>query len=84
MDAVRLHAHTVLDLHHRHSCLPAEEICKHALTRRIEVLNDNETHATVGRHRIQECGCDFKPACRHADADDRELPPNTFRGLAAK
>ena len=84
MDAVRLHAHAVFDLHDGHRRLPAKEIGKHALPRRIEMLNDDETHAAVCWHRIQKCGCDFEPACRHADAHDWERPPNTFRSFTAK
>ena len=83
VDAIWLDAHAILDLHDRHRRLPAEEIGQHALAGRIKVLDDDETHTAVRRHRIQKCGGDFEPARRHPDADDREGPANPFRRVAA-
>ncbi len=74
MDTVGLDPHAVGDLDDRHHRLLAEQLGEQAFARRLEMLDNDEAHAAVGRHRVQELGRDLQPAGRHADADDRERP----------
>ena len=53
---------------------------QHALVRRVQVLDDDEGHAAVGRHVSQELLQRLQPAGGSADADDGKSVMGVGRG----
>ena len=72
VDVVRLDPHAVLDVAHGHGRAPREDLADVALPRGIQVKDEHECHAGVGRHGIEQCRGGLQAACRRAHADDRK------------
>ncbi len=54
VDVVRLHPHAVRRLPHGHRRVPRKQFDHHAAMRGIEMLDEDEAHAAVGRHDVEE------------------------------
>jgi hypothetical protein len=54
---------------------PREVLAQTAGVAGIEVLDQHEREAGIGRHRAQQAGERVEPARGGADADDREIVP---------
>jgi hypothetical protein len=71
---VALESHTVGGVLDRHRRVPGQQLDHHALMRRIEMLDQDEGHAAVGRQRVEEILEGLETAGRGADPDHREIP----------
>ena len=75
VDRVRPDGQAVRDLDHRHRSGALEELGEHPPVRRVQVLDDHEGHAALGRDAGEELLEGLEPAGRRAYPDDRELIP---------
>ena len=73
IDMLALERHPVCCLLHLHRRMAGQQIDHHALVRRIEMLDQNEGHAGVGRERVEEPPEGIEAAGRGAEPDDREI-----------
>jgi hypothetical protein len=64
--------HAVGRFHHRHGGVRREQGHQQALVYRIEVLDQHECHARVGRQIVEECGKRVQAARRGADRHGQE------------
>ncbi len=71
VDVVGLDRHAVSGLGHGHGAVLPQELREPALTRRVQMHHDQEGHATVGRHRLEQADQRLDPAGGGADSDDR-------------
>ena len=53
--------------------MACKQIDHHAVVTRVEVLHDDEGHASDCRQRVQKLPTSVKAASRSADCDDRKL-----------
>ncbi len=89
IDALALDRHAVGRLHDRHRRVAGQQVDHHAVVARIEVLDDDEGHAVIGRQRVEQLPARIEAAGRGADRDDRKIgaaaggqgPPNPMRPL---
>ena len=72
IDAIRLHLHPVLCLHHRHGGCPLQQFGQDAGVIRGEVLNHDISHAAADWHMQKKLFKRFQPASGRADGDDRK------------
>ena len=70
VDRVRPDGQAVRDLDHRHRGGALEELGEHPPVRRVQVLDDHEGHAALGRDAGEELLEGLEPAGRRADPDD--------------
>ena len=84
VDVVRLDRRIVGDLDHLDPCGRAQDLGEPALLMRRQVLDDDERHAAVGRHRREEVAKGLDAPSRAADPDDRtRRAPSRALGLLA-
>ena len=81
MDLVRVDLHRVLGQMHRHRGITRDDRGQRALVVRIEVLNQHERHAAVGRHVREERLERIQTAGGRPDANDQVRPVSGRRGL---
>ena len=72
VDAVGLNPRSLPDRHHVHAGTSIQQLDHVALPRRIEMLDDHEGHAAVGRHGAEQLLERLQPTRRRADPHDRE------------
>jgi hypothetical protein len=72
---------TVLGVRYRHACVRSEKLDQRASMMRIKMLHENEAHATLGGHVIEEGFESCQAASRCADAHD-EIWFRPFRRVA--
>ncbi len=67
-------------LHNRHFGDALENIVGLTFVRGREVKHDYETHAWITWHEFEKPDQRLDPACRCADADNREVKRGSYRG----
>jgi hypothetical protein len=72
VDTVGLHGHLIRDFGDRHAGRARQDLSEHTGVSGVEVLDQDEGHAGIGRQRLEHLLDGFKPARRSAGADDRE------------
>src|SRR5215472_15891640 len=73
VDAVRLNAHAMADFGNGHGCLFGEQLGKHALMFRIEMLDEDEAHPGISGQVLSKFGSRFDPASRSPYRNDNEV-----------
>ena len=75
VDVIALDRHAVRRFQHRHRGMAGQKTDHHAAVRRIEVQNQDEGHAGVGRERVEQLVEGVQPPSRGA----RYRPPGSRR-----
>ena len=73
IEVVALDRHSIRRLPHGHRGVAGQQVDHHAFVGRIEMLDQDEGHAVVGRQRADEFPARIKPARRGAYSDNREV-----------
>jgi hypothetical protein len=81
VEMLRLDRHSLRCLPHAHRRVAGQQIHHHALMGGIEMLNEDEGHAAVGRQGAYELPAGIEAAGRSAYADDGEVASISGRSL---
>src|SRR6202048_2727686 len=73
IDLIALDRHVLRRLQHLHRSVAGQKTDHHALVRRIEMLNQDEGHAGVGRKGVEELVESLQSPCRSAETDHPEV-----------
>ena len=73
IEMLALDRHAIRCLPHRHRRVPGQQVHHHAFVGRIEMLDQDEGHAAIGRQRVHKLPASIKAARRGAYSDDREV-----------
>ena len=72
---IALEQHSVYGLEHGHRSVTGQQVHHHALVARIEMLDEDESHAVPGGQRLDELSAGIEAARRGAYPDDQEIVP---------
>jgi hypothetical protein len=70
IDMIALDGHSLFGLRHRHGRLFCEELRQQALVARIEMLDEDKRHPTLGGERSQQLRDRLQAPCGSTDSDD--------------
>ena len=73
VDVIALDQHSVGGLLHHHGRAGGQQVHHHAFVGRIEMLDENKTHAVAGRQRRQQPSAGFQAAGGGADTHHRDI-----------
>jgi hypothetical protein len=72
VNGIRFNRHAVHDLHDRHARMATDDESQFALMSGVQMQHDHEGETAVARHRIEKAIEGLDPACRGADANNRD------------
>ena len=79
IDVVAFELHPVCSLQNLHRRVAGQQIDHHALVLRIEMLDQHEGHAVVGRQGVEELLEGVETTCRRPQCNDREINARVLR-----
>ena len=73
IEMVGLDQHPINRLRHKHRCVACQQVHHHAFVGRVEMLDQDKSHAVSGWQRAYQLSAGIKAAGRSTNRDDREL-----------
>lgn len=73
IEMVAIDPHSLDRLKNGHRGMTREQVHHHAFVGGVEVLDQDEGHAAIGRQRVQKASAGVKTPCRSANSHDEEV-----------